>query len=139
MLPLQLRMHYFGLGSGKAVCGTLSVSLKMPFESTLLHFTCFLCRNSIYSRNKTIQSTKLHILPNGTSVGVCFPKRVKLQVIQRDPKQPLTKSGKISNITCSLSTDGDKTPRNIIKEEPSLYGDGSIKHGAVVDRPSHPL
>lgn len=54
------------------MCGTLSVLLKMPFESTLLHFTCLPCRNSVYSRNKTIQSTKLHILPDGTAVGVCI-------------------------------------------------------------------
>lgn len=62
---LAVRFSGLSLGLGNTVCGTLSVLLKMPFESTLLHFTCLPCRNSAYSRNKTILSTKPHTLPNG--------------------------------------------------------------------------
>ena len=77
---LSLRMitvHYFGFGFGDAPRGTLFVLLKMPSESTLLHFTGLSCRNSAYSWNKTVQNSKLPTLPNGTTlfptpdVGTC--------------------------------------------------------------------
>ena len=67
--------HYFGFSFGNALGGILSVLLKMPFERTLLHFTCLSCRNSAYSWNKTIQSSKLHTLPNRRGVGVCVNAR----------------------------------------------------------------
>lgn len=67
------RLRYILLVSvlGTLYGGAPSVLLKMPFESTLLHFTCLPCGNSAYSWNQTAQSTKLHALPNRTGVGVC--------------------------------------------------------------------
>jgi hypothetical protein len=82
-LPLKIStVHCFGLGN--AVHGTFYLLLEMPFESTLLHFTCLSCSNSAHSRNEAGQSSKLYTLPNGIGacIGLCVhtsPQRLESQ------------------------------------------------------------
>ncbi|KAF6130810.1 hypothetical protein HJG60_007788 [Phyllostomus discolor] len=64
---LTVRFSGLGFALGKyCVWHPFRTVKKMPSESTLLHFTCLPCRNSAYSRNKTVPSTKPHTLPSGT-------------------------------------------------------------------------
>lgn len=123
-LAAMYTLFRFGFWEGR-MWHPLSVLLKMPFESTLLHFTCLLCRNSVYSRNKTIQST------NCTFYQM---ERVLTCASPNGPNCSHTEGSKIAlgqewaNLQYNVFPEYRGGQRNIIKQEPSLCGDRSVKY-----------